>query len=93
MSRLDGDVVIEIKGEAKGIKSRTKIGGCGWDTNPEWDRRFHDMEGNRKNFSAAEVVSRAISSKVVPRREATLSATNLVYAGSHRLPRWGSGER
>ena len=78
MSRLDGDVVIEIEGEAKGIKSRTKIGGCSWDTNPEWDRGFHDKEGNRKNFSAAEVVSRAISSNVIPRREATFSATNLV---------------
>jgi len=35
MSGLDGDVVIKIEGEAKGIESRTKIGGSGWDTNPE----------------------------------------------------------
>jgi len=93
MSGLDGDVVIEIEGKAEGIKSWTEVGGCGWDPNPEWDGWFHYIDGKRKNFSAAEVVSRAISSKVVPRREATLSATNLVYAGSHRLPRWGSGER
>ena len=35
MSRLDGDVVIEIEGEAKGIEAWTEVGGGGWDANPK----------------------------------------------------------
>ena len=77
-ARFDTDVVIEIQGESKGIESRAEVGGGGRYTNPEGGlERFH-KGGSRKNFSAAEVVSRAISASGRPRREAIFWATNRV---------------
>ncbi len=78
VARLDTDVVIEIQGEAKGVEARAEVGGGGRNTNPEGGlERFH-KGGSRKNFSAAKVVSRAISFRDWPRRDATFSATQRV---------------
>jgi len=84
---LDADVVIEIECEAEGVEARAKVGGRGWNANPERRLGGFHRGGNRKNFSAAEVVSRAISFRDWPRREATFSAIVRVKAGSHRFPR------
>ena len=92
-ARFDGDVVVEIESQAEGIEAGPEVGGGGGNTDPERKAQVGGLHRSRKNFSAASVVARAVSSKVRPRRAASFSATRRVWAGSQRLPRSGSGAR